>query len=563
MRLAAAVRRNAPPATRSLFSFFRRPTELDRLKANLDVSLQSGSKEPAIQSHLALAAAYIRLQQPSAALSHASSSSQLLSELPAPPISLVHDTAKMLMELHAAGGNMQTALQHATECERTARILYKATDFELARTLYGVSYIQAGCGLMENAEKLCSEVVQILRLHKDKAFLGDALKALSGLQGSSGKMTEAMKSITESVQIFEDITDLDQLPSALLTLSDLYFSANKPHLVQSTCTKALSVLRNTSPKHPDLLSLCLDRLIKVALNRNDFATAQSFAQEKLDLDRKIQPENTLQAGLNHYTMGLIAFNKEDMTTARDQLEAAVPLLPEDSTGGMKTLTLLCKVHMSLNDPETAEKHADRLMSSVQRVENYPDLAGVYLDYGLVKEHRDKEEDALQAYRRCVELEEGKHTECSAFAYMNIGQIWAKRNEFRTAEDNYVKGCEIYREITHGDGPEMPVLWHNLATIQTSAERLEAAAENYKKSEQGKLKFCEEKSEMVLETRLCLAGVLMRLKRFAEAETLLRRCVAIHDGEHRKSASSLLVLALDQQGRTSEAEELAREHDKQS
>ena len=563
MRLAAVLRRSIRPGTRPIFSFFRRKTDLDRLKADLEVSLQSGKQVPAAESHLALAAAYLRVQQPQNALPHITASSSLLKQLPSPSLQLLHHSAKMAMETLAACGRLKEALAAAEESLSTARGLFGPTDVELARTLYGVSYVKAGNGLNSDAEALCKEVVHILRQHRDKAFLADALKSLSGLYYHTGKLAEALAVITESVQLLEDLSDIEHLPAALMTQADIYMTEGKLHLVAEVSEKALEVLRGTKGQNLDVLSSCLDRLISVAIAKDDLDTAGQLAQEKADLDRQIRPEDQQQAALNSYNLAFVAFNKDKPEPARTYLESSLPLFPTNSPGAIKTLTLLCKVCLALEDLESAELYADRLISQAVEVKDYPDLPGVYLDYGTVKEQREKEAAALEAYWKCVELERNKPTDCSAFSYMNIGQIYAKQNDFVRAEENYKKGCDLYMKRTQGISPEIAILLHNLATIQTSAEKLDSAERNYMKSLEVKLKFCEEKSETVLETQLCLAGVLIREKKFSEAEMVLRRCISRHDGEQRKSAAALLALALDQQGRAAEAEEMARQYNSKS
>lgn len=563
MRLAAVLRRSFRPGTRPLFSLFRRKSELERLKTDLEAAIQAGTPVPAAQSHLALAAAYLRLQQPLNALPHLTATSALIKELPAPSVQLIHEAAKMRMETLAACGRMQEALVAAEESITTARALYAATDLELARTLYGVSYVKAGNGLNAEAESICKEVVQILRQHRDKAFLADALKSLSGLYFNSSRSTEALPLITESVRILEDLSDVEHLPAALLTLADIHLAEGKMHLAAEACEKALEILRGTKGSNLDTLSSCLDRLISVAIAKDDMNTAGPLAKEKEELDQKIRPEDQLQSAQNNYTLGLVAFNKDQPQSARSHLETSLSLFPSKSTGIIKTLTLLCKVCLATEDLESAEMYADRLLVEAAEVKDYQDLPGVYLDYGTVKEQREKEAAALEAYWKCVELERNKPTDCSAFSYMNIGQIYAKQNDFVRAEENYQKGCDLYIKRTQGISPEIAILLHNLATIQTSAEKLSAAEHTYMKSLEVKLKFCEEKSETVLDTQLCLAGVLIREKKFPEAEMVLRRCISRHEGEQRKSAASLLVLALDQQGRAAEAEEMARQYDSKS
>ena len=563
MRLAAVLRRTIRPGTRPLFSLFRRKSEIDRLKADLEIALKSENPTPAVQSHLSLAAAYLRLQQPLNALPHLTATSTLLKQVATPSLQLTHESAKMRMETLAACGRMKEALVDAEECLSTARALYADTDLELARTLYGVSYVKAGNALNAEAESLCKEVVQILRQHRDKAFLADALKSLSGLCFNSGKVAEALPLITESVQILEDLSDLEHIPAALLTLADIHLAEGKMHLVAEVCEKALEVLRSTKGKNLDVLSTCLDRLISVAIAKDDMATAGPLVQEKADLDQEIRPEDQLQSAMNKYTLGLVAFNKDQPQPARSHLEASLAQFPTKSPGAIKALTLLCKVCLATEDLESAELYADRLLSEAAEVKDYQDLPGVYLDYGTVKEQRDKEAAALAAYWKCVELEGSKPTDCSAFSYMNIGQIYAKQNDFVRAEENYQKGCDLYIQRTPGFSPEVAVLLHNLATLQTSAENLSRAELTYLKSLEVKMHFCEEKSETVLDTQLCLAGVLIREKKFKEAELVLRRCISKHDGEQRKSAAALLVLALDQQGRAAEAEEMARQYDSKS
>lgn len=148
---------------------------------------------------------------------------------------------------------------------------------------------------------------------------------------------------------------------------------------------------------------------------------------------------------------------------------------------------------------------------------------------------DREEDAIQEFFEII-----------ASGYTNLANVYAKQERYEDAEDLYMKGLEIRKEVLGEEHPDTGESYNNLATVYVDIGEYEKAKKMFYKCK----KICETNlGENHPDTATCYSnlGLLYFYQGiYGEAELFLKKCLEIYKkvlGEkHSVTRESYIILA---------------------
>ncbi|HET8847132.1 MAG TPA: tetratricopeptide repeat protein [Ktedonobacteraceae bacterium] len=196
------------------------------------------------------------------------------------------------------------------------------------------------------------------------------------------------------------------------------------------------------------IALCLERLGSIArLGKRDFAAAQSFYEESLQLARQINSSERIAAAL--FSLGLLSANRGEASQAQAFYEACLAITREDGDQPGETMTLiyLAYTYRSQGDDPKARlfmekslRLARELNDSVCLSEALVNLARILCEQNEVSQARLLAEESL-VY--CNKAGLGFN---SALSLVTLGNIALTQGEYTSACDYYEKCLHISREL---------------------------------------------------------------------------------------------------------------------
>ncbi len=162
------------------------------------------------------------------------------------------------------------------------------------------------------------------------------------------------------------------------------------------------------------------RLVRMALDREDFAGARRAAQALLDLDRK-RPDS-------HFLLGLVEFKADKHDEARTHFQAAIAASTEPYAEAWYNLGLL---------ERAAERPQEAIAAYEQALVARPKYLAAINNLGLVYSDLGKHEEAEAQFRRALDLNP-KYTS----AWVNLARTLAARGRSDDALAAYRRALEI-------------------------------------------------------------------------------------------------------------------------
>lgn len=288
--------------------------------------------------------------------------------------------------------------QPALAAEQASEILRVLPDHPTARLVLGAA--RSACDDAAGALEILLPLAQ--------AQPGSARTQLElGLAlGRTGRGDEALAALQRAVAL------KPELPTAWLALGD-HLSATGDNTAAEV---AYSQHIRYSSRDPALLragaALAENRipeaeaLLRAHLTKapNDVAAIRMFAELAARLDRSEDAEHLLarclelapafHAARQHYALVLHRGNKPEQALA--QLETLLRIAPDNPGYRNLKAAVLCRI----GDYEPAiELYADIL-------QRYPRQTRIWMSYGHALKTAGRQDDAIAAYRRCIELEPG-------------------------------------------------------------------------------------------------------------------------------------------------------------
>ena len=310
----------------------------------------------------------------------------------------------MTTEDLTTGTNLNTAISQAVRLlrqdpilaqQQVTQILDVYPDLAAARQILGTSYRLQG-----DPDKALSVLEPLAGIHPDSP---DLLYELGLALGAAGRGTEAIDVLREALRLnprhsgawrsLGDQLDVAGDEAGSLEAFEKHLEVSTPHpeLVDAAdffrkgnIAKAEGLVREVLKKDPtDVVAIRLLANIGIKLGRN--ADAKNLLLRCLEL----APD--FHMARHSYAMALL--RSQDLEAARDQLDILLKAEPMNPNFMILKATILVR----MGDHREAMELYERLLK------DYPNQARPYTNYGHTLKTVGRLDDAVQAYRKSIEL----------------------------------------------------------------------------------------------------------------------------------------------------------------
>ncbi len=128
--------------------------------------------------------------------------------------------------------------------------------------------------------------------------------------------------------------------------------------------------------------------------------------------------------------------------------------------------------------------ANKLFKEVESFLNDEDLASSYLNLGILYADKNEIEKAEEYYKKALEIWEkilpDNHPDLAS-TYLNLGALYSDKNELEKAEEYLKKALEIWEKILPDNHPHLASTYLNLGALYSDKNELDKAEEYLKKA----------------------------------------------------------------------------------
>jgi len=310
----------------------------------------------------------------------------------------------MNIETQTPGADVHTAISHAARLlrrdpslaeQQAVEILRVYPDLAAARQILGTSYRLQG-----DPEKALSVLGPLADIHPDSA---DLLHELGLALGATGRGEEAIAVLRKAVQINP------RHSGAWRSLGDQLHAAGDKVASQDAFEKHLQV----STPHPELVEAAAffrkggiakaERLTREVLKKDptDVVAIRLLADIGAKVGQYRDARNLLERCLElapdfhmaRYSYAMVLFRSQDLEAALEQMNILLRAEP------MNPNYLILKSSVLVRKGD----HVEALKLHEHLLKHYPSQAGPYMNYGHTLKSVGRLEEAIQAYRKSIEL----------------------------------------------------------------------------------------------------------------------------------------------------------------
>jgi len=310
----------------------------------------------------------------------------------------------MNIETQIPSADVHTAISHAARLlrrdpslaeQQAVEILRVYPELAAARQILGTSYRLQG-----DAEKALSVLEPLADAHPDSA---DLLHELGLALGATGRGEEAIAVLRKAVQInprhsgaWRSLGDQlhaagDKVASQDAFERHLQVSTPHPELVEAAdffrkgaIAKAERLTREVLKKDPtDVVAIRL--LADIGVKVGQYQDARNLLERCLELAPDFQ--------LARHSYAMVLFRSQDLEAALEQMNILLKAEP------MNPNYLILKSSVLVRKGD----HVEALKLHEHLLKHYPRQAGPYMNYGHTLKSVGRLEEAIQAYRKSIEL----------------------------------------------------------------------------------------------------------------------------------------------------------------
>ena len=308
------------------------------------------------------------------------------------------------MSQQAASGNVKTALDHAARLldENPAMALQQASEIlRVAPTTPGALHISA---IAHRRMGKASKALEILKpLSTNLPNVPPILHELGMTFGALGRSDEAIAALKQAVTLEPKFTE------AWRSLAEQYEVAG----YSQESKKAYETHLTASAQHPDIIKAAelllkgkipeAERLSREVLKKHptDVTAIRILADIGIKVGRYDDAQNLLERCLElapsfhlaRHNYVIVLFRRQKLEEALLEIEKLLKIEPENPS----YLVLKAAIFVRKGDHDPALELYEFLLK------NYPNQAQAQMNYGHTLKSVGRVDDAIVAYRKCIEL----------------------------------------------------------------------------------------------------------------------------------------------------------------
>ena len=360
---------------------------------------------------------------------------------------------------------------------------------------------------------------------------------------NAGRGDLSLEPLEEAIQGFEKLgeSSRDNLSAALGSLANAFRGLGRLDQALDAAERALEIDRELGSSRS--ISAGLGRIAKILTEHRRYADADSRYQEGLQAARNAGDLELQGAFLQH--RGTLQDQMGNHDRAVELCKNAMDLFQRagNMVGEMQTCNRLGIAEQKRGQLDAAEAWYERSREIAEKLDNKQQLGVVAQNIGILFQERaelfpEGSDECMEFFRKAVaSVEESlgiwvetKNRLGAASSYFQLGVLYFEMNRLDDAEENLVKGMDIFEPLDH---PDVYKVYYQFARIARARCDDEAAARwqakyEVKKAELERLKRGEGANPGRLPEEV--AKMLLALARTAHQARATRSALAPQSAE---------------------------------
>ena len=222
------------------------------------------------------------------------------------------------------------------------------------------------------------------------------------------------------------------------------------------------------------------QLGNIALERRDFAAAESWYKKALEIELKHDDEHG--AALTYHQLGRVAEERRDFAVAEGWYKKSLEIKHKqgDEHGAASTYHELGNIALERRDFAVAEGWYEKSLEIFRKHGDEQGAAGSYHELGNLAYLRRDFAVAKGWYKKSLEIIHKQGDEHgAALTYHQLGMVAEEQRDFAAAEGWYKKSLEI--DLKQGDEHNTAITYGQLGNLELKRKNYDAAEALFKQA----------------------------------------------------------------------------------
>lgn len=341
-------------------------------------------------------------------------------------------------------------------------------DQETGKQLAKLAEMQIKMGDYKNAEKNIEESRSIIRsrIRRRSFEYADALSTAARLYGIIGQYYTAERLLRQTRRIYwwMRARDISQQSKSVENLAFLYIRIGEYAETEELLKKAIAQKEDKYGKESRKLVNLLNQLSQLYLITGKYADAEKLAVRASEISKKVYGNTTIRYAESIGLLGELYLAIGDYQKAEENIQEVMKIrkakLGENHITMAAAYTNLALIKFNRGEKDTIEVKQlfEKSLGIYEKTfgKNHPLYAEALknLAYYYIEKN-----DYETAFQHLIEADNiwveafGERNVNSARVAMLMGDLYAKRKNFKVAEANYQKARKLYKRIFSDEHPE--------------------------------------------------------------------------------------------------------------
>lgn len=296
----------------------------------------------------------------------------------------------------------------------------------------------------EPAQVINLEALRLVRTTNDYKTEGKILTNMGTIEFMFGNSQKADSLFKIPLQIAQSENDEDLLAAGYLNIGLLSFYNGNLNVAKEYFTKSIEIYSKIDGK--DGLILCYQNLANIFYQQGDIEKAIEFYTLNINLASELDDKSGLSQAYQNLGESYSQIGNYEKSLEYFLKSLTIRTILGDKKGIATTQTSIGHIHYMLGHFDEALDYYRKSLKISSDIGYAMGVVGGYSDVANILQEKKIADSALFYYTKAADFyEKNSNTFYLANVLLNIGKIYADRNDFDMAEEYYNKAEELQNQ----------------------------------------------------------------------------------------------------------------------